>query len=171
MMVTLSSLSVGNNMNQSIGKQEVNKHEVPCVDIETEEESIWDDVYSIALDSFITVDEGLNSDMEYIAINSQTLSNASDEDIIKIKDYFIKYEVEIIDESFNILSEKGMVKKGNYIEGLLLEITDVNIISDNKVIIEGSKFRSGLGAVGVKSTVIKSNGEWQLKSADMTWIS
>jgi hypothetical protein len=109
--------------------------------------------------------------MEYIAINSQTLSNASDEDIIKIKDYFIKYEVEIIDESFNTLSEKGMVKKGNYIEGLLLEITDVNIISDNKVIIEGSKFRSGLGAVGVKSTVIKSNGEWQLESADMTWIS
>lgn len=136
-----------------------------------EEVSIYSDIYTIALDSYMPIDEGLNSDMQYIAINTQTLENATDEDIKRILDFFKKYKVDVIDESFESLKEKGMVKDGNYIEGVLLVIESINQVSENRVIIEGSKFRSGIGAIGVKSTIIKENGKWILDSAEMTWIS
>ncbi|GAA0182571.1 hypothetical protein SH2C18_49260 [Clostridium sediminicola] len=129
------------------------------------------DIYTIAMDSFIPLDDGLNGDMKYIAINTQTLTDASEADKKYILKYFEKYNVEVIDETFDTLKEKGMVKDGNYIEGILLSIDDINFISDNEVEIEGTKFRSGKGAIGVKSVIKNKNGEWELQKADMTWIS
>lgn len=39
-------------------------------------------------------DEGLNDNMKYIAIDTSTLTNASEDDIDKIMKYFEKYNVE-----------------------------------------------------------------------------
>lgn len=129
------------------------------------------DLYTIALDSFIPIDDGLNSDMKYIAIDTNTLTHASETDKKFILKYFEKYNLEIMDETFDSLKEKGLVKEGNYIEGLLLSIDEIKFVSNNTVEIEGSKFRSGLGAVGVKCVIKNEDGEWILKKADMTWIS
>lgn len=131
----------------------------------------YDEIYIIALESFISLDEGLNSEMEYIAINSETLIDATQSEIESVTDYFKKYQVDVINESYKTLDEKGMVNEGNFIDGILLEIEIVDLVSKNKIVVEGSKYRSGLGAVGVKCVLVKEDGKWILESADITWIS
>ena len=142
-----------------------------CSSDKGEESNFYSDTYILALDSFMQTNEELNSDMEYIAINTKTLKDATDEDIKKIFKFFEKYDVDVIDESFESLKEKGMVKEANYIEGVLLEVKTINKVSDDKLIIEGSKFRGGKAAVGIESTIIKKDNKWILDSAEMTWIS
>ncbi|ABN53770.1 MAG TPA: hypothetical protein DEF39_00680 [Hungateiclostridium thermocellum] len=117
------------------------------------------------------IDEGLNDDMKYIAIDTHTLENATNADKKTVLEYFKKYDVEIMDESFESLKEKGMVKDLNSLDGLLLRIEKVDKISDNEIIIECSKFRSGLGAVGVKCVLKKENNKWIIDSSQMSWIS
>jgi len=117
------------------------------------------------------IDEGLNDDMKYIAIDTHTLENATNADKKAVLEYFKKYDVEIMDESFESLKEKGMVKDLNSLDGLLLRIEKVDKISDNEIIIECSKFRSGLGAVGVKCVLKKENNKWIIDSSQMSWIS
>jgi len=39
------------------------------------------------------------------------------------------------------------------------------------MIIEGSKYRAGNGAVGTKVIVEYKNGKWQVTKAEATWIS
>lgn len=135
------------------------------------EETDYKKIYTLALDSLISIDEGLNSDMKYIAIDTDTLEGATQEDVKSIMAYFEQYGVEVIAQSFVTLREKGMVKEGNYIEGLLLRVDKIDKITKKKAVIEVSKFRSGLGAIGVRCKLIYSKGTWELKSADMMWIS
>lgn len=138
----------------------------------TKENSKLAKLYAAVLDSFIPIDNGLNGDMKYIAIDTNTLVDATKEDKEYILNYFKKYNVEVMDESFETLKEKGMVKECNYLEGLLLQIdVDKIKISNNKAVIEGSKFRSGIGAIGVRCEAVYKNGNWVIEKADMTWIS
>ena len=128
-------------------------------------------IYTEVLDSYMGKDPGLESGMKYIAIDLESLKNAEEKDKENILKYFAKYNLEVKGESFKTLKEKGMVKEGNYIEGLLLSVENVEFVSDSEVIIEGSKFRSGTGALGFKS-VVKYDGEkWVLKETKETWIS
>lgn len=151
-------------------EKEESSQQLKKTESSNKELSIYGDVYRIALEAMIPIDDALNSNMKYIAINTATLENATDEDVLKIMEYFKKYEVNVIDESFQSLKEKGMVKNGS-IDGILLKIERIEKISDDKVIVEGSKFRSGNGAIGVTSILVRSKGEWKLESAGITWIS
>ncbi|WP_315121662.1 hypothetical protein [uncultured Clostridium sp.] len=128
-------------------------------------------ICSQTLDSYMTIDSGLNDDIKYIAIDFDTLKGVEGEEKNLIIKYFEKYNLEVIDESFESLKEKGMVKEGNYIEGILLSIKSIEFTSDNRAVVKGSKFRSGKGAVGFKSTIKLSDGQWKLENTDMTWIS
>lgn len=129
------------------------------------------DIYTIAIDSFISLDSVLNDDMKYIAIDSKCLRNASPEDKKAIFKYFEKYKVPVIDESFDSLKSKGMVKDGNFIEGILLTVENIELKSDKEAIVDGSKFRSGTGAIGVKSILKLSNGKWTLEKSNISGIS
>lgn len=128
-------------------------------------------IYRLALEAVMPIDEGLNGDMTYIAINGETLVDATEEDITYILDYFTKYDLEVKNKSFKALKEDGLVKDGNYIEGILLGIDDVESKTDDKMVLHVSKFRSGLGAIGVKVTVIKNDESWEVESTEETWIS
>lgn len=138
---------------------------------ETAESSDLATIYSIALEAIMPVDDALNEDMTYIAINGGTLVDATDEDMQTILSYFNKYNVEVKNTSFKELEEEGLVQEGNYIEGILLEIDDVESKTDDKVVLNVSKFRSGLGAIGIKATIIKEKAGWKLESTEETWIS
>ncbi|MEW9096601.1 MAG: hypothetical protein AB2417_16090 [Clostridiaceae bacterium] len=128
-------------------------------------------IYSQVLDSYMTIDPGLNDDIKYIAIDFDTLEGVEEEEKNLIIKYFEKYNLEVINESFESLKEKDMVKEGNYIEGILLSIESIEFTANNQAVVEGSKFRSGKGAVGFKSTIKLSDGQWKLENTDMTWIS
>ena len=131
----------------------------------------YKDIYTLALESLMEEENGLNSDMKYLAINFKTLSNIDENDVSMIMKYFAKYDVEVLDESFNSLNDKGMVFESNYIEGVLLEVTNVEVINKKKFKVECSKFRSGKGAIGLECIIIFTGGSWKVEETKITWIS
>jgi len=129
------------------------------------------EIYSLALDSFMPLDKGLNHDMKFIAIDTSTLKEATGDDKKQVLDYFKKYGVEVLDASLEELKERGLFEeKKMALDGILLRIKSIDVKLD-MVTIEGSKYRSGTGAIDVISTLIYKAGKWQLKEAEMTWIS
>ncbi len=142
--------------------------------IETQEVSDIAKMYATALDALISIDEALNHEMEYIAIDTTTLENVTDKDIEDILSYFAnKYNVEVRADSVQGCYDKRLGNKEKlYLNGIVLEVEDENKkVLGSKITLNCSKYRSGLGVIGVEVKLEKSNDEWTLISADMTWIS
>lgn len=131
------------------------------------------EIYSVALDSIMEQDEALNSDMEYIAIDMSNFENADESDKEEILSYFKeKYRVEVMDATLEQLKEKGLYNSDTMgLDGVLLKIVKVDLKSNNEISFEGSKYRSGLGAVGVEGKVHYKDNKWESKEGKMTWIS
>lgn len=129
------------------------------------------EIYRIALDSFMPLDEALNHDMKYIAIDGDTLKNIDKDGKNSIMDYFKKYNVDVMDASLEDLKEKGLFNKGRGIDGILLSISEIKVESDDRVMVEGSKYRSPLGAIGVECVIVYKDDKWQLENSKITWIS
>ncbi|WP_066250559.1 peptide ABC transporter substrate-binding protein [Neobacillus drentensis] len=132
------------------------------------------EIYSVALDSIMEKDEALSSEMKFIAIDMSNfddgLSAKDKQDIITFfKD---KYKMDVMVATFDELKEKGFYDPENMsLTGVLLRIEKVDFKWNHNVFFEGSKYRSGLGAIGVEGTVHYKDGTWQIKESKETWIS
>lgn len=130
------------------------------------------DVYSVALDSFMPLDEGINGDMKFIAIEGNTLKYLQTDKRNNVLKNFEKYKVKVMDASLEELKKMGLFnEKQLYLEGILLSVEDITILSDKEIVVEGSKYRSGDGAIGVKCTLKYQNGNWEVDKAGITWKS
>ncbi len=130
-------------------------------------------IYSIALNSIMEKDEALSSNMEFIAIDMSNFNGLVETDKKEILNYFKdKYKIEVIDATFDELKAKGYYNPDTMaLEGVLLTIEKVDFKFNNNVFFEGSKYRSGLGAIGVEGTVDYKDGNWKIKESKVTWIS
>ncbi len=132
------------------------------------------EIYSVALDSIMEKDEALSSEMKFIAID---MSNFDDGLSAKDKEAIItffkdKYKVDVMEATFDELKEKGFYDPEKMsLTGVLLRIEKMDFKWNHNVFFEGSKFRSGLGAIGVEGTVHYKDGTWQMKESKETWIS
>jgi hypothetical protein len=54
------------------------------------------------------------------------------------------------------------------LDGVLLRIEKMDFKLNNNVFYEGSKYRSGLGAIGVEGTVRYKDSNWQMKELKET---
>jgi len=130
------------------------------------------EIYSVGLNSFMQLDKGLNGDIEFIAIDTETLFDATQEDKEKVLNSFKKHGVPVMDASMDVLKEKGLFDEETLsLKGLLLKVEQVDTTISGKVVIEGSKFRSGNGAIGVKTVLEQKEGKWQIKESEIKWIS
>lgn len=131
------------------------------------------EIYSVALDSIIKQDEALSSDMKYIAIDMSNFKNVNENDKKEILDYFKeKYKVEVMDATFEQLQQKGLFNPDTMtLDGVLLRIKKVEFKINNNIFFEGSKYRSGDGAIGVEVTVHYKENQWKSKEVQTTWIS
>lgn len=131
------------------------------------------EIYSVALDSIMEQDEALSSDMRYIAIDTSNFEEVDESDKEEILSYFNKkYKVDVMDATLEQLKEKGLYNHDTLsLDGVLLRIEKVDFKFNNNIFFEGSKYRSGLGAVGVEVTVHYKDNKWKSKKAKMTWIS
>ena len=127
--------------------------------------------YALAIDSIIGVDPALNHDMTYIAVNFDNMENMTEAIQDSIEIYLSKYQVPIINESYATLVEKNMLIDDDFIKGILIDFDSIVYVSDDELIIEASKFKSGLGAVGVEIILKKVDDVWSVISAKITWIS
>lgn len=132
-----------------------------------------EEIYSVALDSIMEQDGALSSDMEYIAIDMSNFEEVDESGKEEILSYFKnKYNVDAIDSTFEQLEEKGLYDPDTMsLDGVLLNIERIDFKFNNKVFFEGSKYRSGSGAVGVEGTVHYKENKWKSKEAKMTWVS
>ena len=130
------------------------------------------EIYTVALDSIMEEDQGLNHDMAFIAIDMS--NNDIDESSKKnILNYFEEtYKVEVMDATFEQLKEMGLYNPDTTaLDGVLLEVTKVEFKSNNTVLLEVSKFRSGLGAIGVEVKAHYKDNKWQTEEVNLKWIS
>lgn len=131
------------------------------------------EIYSIALDSIMEQDEALSSDMKYIAIDMSNFDRVDESDKEVILSYFKeKYKVEVMDATLEQLKDKGLYNPDTLVlDGVLLRIEKVEYKVNNNIFFEGSKYRSGDGAVGVEVIVHYKDNNWKVKEVKMTWIS
>lgn len=130
------------------------------------------EIYILALDSMMPIDEGLNGEMKYISIDGTKLEYITENEKAEILTYFNKkYNIKTMDASFEKLKEMGMVKDINSIEGILLTLSKVEVVDKKNVTINGYKFKSGIGSVGVMSKITNKDGKWKVESSRSTWIS
>lgn len=128
--------------------------------------------YIAALEALIEEDEGLNGGMKFIAINTKTIPNIDESDKKIILDYFKKYNVKVMDADFETLKDMGLYDENTMsLEGILLSFEEVDKKIGNKIVIEGEKYRSGLGAIGLEITVKYKDGKWEVIKSKMSWIS
>ena len=130
------------------------------------------EIYTVALNSIMEEDQGLNRDMAFIAIDmsNNDIDESSKENILN---YFEEtYKVEVMDATFEQLKEMGLYNPDTTaLDGVLLEITKVEFQSNNTILLEVSKFRSGLGAIGVEVKVHYKENKWQTVEVNLKWIS
>lgn len=129
------------------------------------------ELYSLALDAYMPIDEGLNGGIEYIAIDMSNFEDIDETDKEQILKYFDKYNVEVMEATYEQLKDKELYDPQTLVlNGVLLRVEKIEI-SKKQVVIEGSKYRAGDGAIGTKVIVEYKNGKWQVTKADSTWIS
>ncbi|MGE7625044.1 peptide ABC transporter substrate-binding protein [Viridibacillus sp. NPDC096237] len=131
------------------------------------------ELYSIALNAIMEKDESLNEDMEFIAIDMSNFDEVNEKQKKSILDFFEeKYKVPVMDATFDELKEKGYYNQDTMVlDGVLLTVQTVYFNVKNNVFFNGSKYRSGKGAIGVESTVHYKDGNWRIKESKETWVS
>ncbi len=139
--------------------------------IPTPEPTAYAQAYIDVFASYFDIDPGLHEGMTYLAIDMDTLKNATDVDKEAIAEHFAKeLSLEVMDASMQDLQEQGLVKEGSTIEGILLYVESVEETATT-LTVEGVKYRSGLGANFNKSVLDKKDGEWVLRETEMVAIS
>lgn len=89
-------------------------------------------IYSLAFDSAMDLDTGLNYGMKYIAIDTNFLKGMTPKDKRRIINYFEnKYKVDVFESNYDELNKKGLVNEDKSIDGILLLIEDTKIIFSN----------------------------------------
>ncbi|MGG6313746.1 hypothetical protein [Paenibacillus macerans] len=128
-------------------------------------------LYAIAFEAMMKLDEALNDEMKYIAVDLSEMSQLTETDKTYIIEYLQSFDTEIRIRTMEELMEEEELQANNLIlKGVLLRIAKVEI-GESTALIEGSKYRSGSGAIGAKIALKLENGAWKLADSEMTWIS
>ena len=129
------------------------------------------ELYRLAFEAMFSMDEALHSDIKYIALDLSDLQQLTDADRRHILASFAFQEAEVRDTTMEELKkEEPEFKETPMLQGVLLKIEKVELGEDSAVI-EGSKYRSGTGAIGAKITLELKDGAWSVAKSEMTWIS
>lgn len=127
--------------------------------------------FCLALDAIMPLDDALNFNMDYIAIDMGDVPGLDEAGKKQVLQFFEKYKVKTIEASLEQLREKGVYNRENRsLDGLLLRINKITL-SDDKVVLDCSKYRGDGGAIGVKVMVEWINSQWEVTNSVLTWIS
>ncbi|HSP21194.1 MAG TPA: peptide ABC transporter substrate-binding protein [Planococcus sp. (in: firmicutes)] len=132
-----------------------------------------DGAYSLALKLMIETDPGLNKSMDYIAVDMATFTQLTDEDKENILSSLeTKYGVDAMDASFEELKAQGLYEEETgSLAGILLTIEEMEYHFNGSVTFTGGKLKSGVGAVGVESTLKFDGTRWKIQESKQTWVS
>ncbi|MDF2484985.1 MAG: hypothetical protein K0R46_1153 [Herbinix sp.] len=133
------------------------------------------DGYFALIDDIYQEDDGLNSDIDTIALDTSEWINLTDIEkemlFAKVKE---AYGFEVLEGTYDELAEQGLIDKENlsFPKGVLIKISEMTY-DENKEVINCSisKWRSGLGAIGADDVSAElKDGTWKI-TKEGNWIS
>lgn len=140
------------------------------------------------LENIIQTDEALNYEMEYIAIDFDSILNAKgeidDKSLENYKKYFSlseseietiieeckKYHTNVVNKSMDDLEKEGLFYEEfpTGIDGICIYVRDIENVTENSIEIILGKYRSGLAAVWPEYKAIYEDGEWTIEVISMS---
>ena len=131
--------------------------------------------YLAIIDDSFQEDNALNSEISMIALDTTEWVGLTDiEKEIIFNKMNEKYDLDIIEGTFDELVEEGLIDKDNLLfpDGILITISNIKYNNDaDKITYAIKKWRSGNGAIGADDVTAEFNGtEWKIIKNDM-WIS
>lgn len=142
--------------------------------ISVKDHNILMDGYLAIIDDIYQEDKGLNSDIEMIALDTSEwtgLDDAQKEAVFsELKN---RYEVDIVEGTFDTLSEQGLIDKDNlyFPKGILITVSISFDEKKQKLAYSIEKWRSGLGAIGTDDGSAEyDKGEWKITKKNV-WKS
>jgi len=133
----------------------------------------WGAFYIQTLHSYMFQDTALSENIDYMAIDLSSLEYASAEDRENVADFFSSAYVPVIDADIERLKEEGLFDESTLSlpNGVLLQVQSVSR-SGEEIVIQGMKYRSGLGANGFETKwTANADGSWTMHETVMIWIS
>ena len=128
-------------------------------------------LYAMTFEAMMKLDEALNHEMDYIAVDLSEMTQLTEDDKTYIINHLQSFGTEIRDRTLEqLIEEENPDQNSPTLKGVLLRVDKVEITEDSARI-EGSKFRSGTGAVGARITLKLEQGTWKLADSEMIWIS
>ena len=140
------------------------------------------------LDDIIQIDDALNYEMEYIAIDFDSIMNPEGEidkeSLENYKKYFLlseseietiieeckKYHTNVVNKSMDDLEKEGLFYEEfpTGIDGICIYVRDIENVTENSIEIILGKYRSGLAAVWPEYKAIYEDGEWTIEVISMS---
>ena len=136
-------------------------------------EENYAEIFSLALDTIFKQNENLNDNIEYIAIDMSNMDDLSAGDKEEILHFFHnKYEIDTIAATLKELKEQGLYSpETGALHGILLILDEVDITSNDTIQLIGSKYRSGIGGVGVEIRINYQGNDWRVIDNQVIWNS
>ena len=140
-------------------------------------------MYLNLLDDIMKTDSGLNGNSEFISIDVESFDkeymdpeikgttrvfdiNEEDEQIIL--EYMKKYHNNIKSDNFEELKVQGEFDEKNLVlDGILIYVSNIEIVSEDNFLISMVKYRSGLGAIFPEYSVKYVDGNWEIEVVSM----
>lgn len=127
--------------------------------------------YTMVIDKLYNEDMALNHDIKYIAIDTSLINNLSEVQKSQLLKEVEKYGYIVLDMTFEELEKQGYVEDLYFKEGILFKLED-KPMSGNSILMNVSKWRSGLGAIGYNDLKVEyKNGNWKVTKTGSAWIS
>lgn len=127
--------------------------------------------YTTVIGKLYNEDMALNHDIKYIAVDTSLINNLSEEQKSELLKEIEKYGYIVLDMTFDKLEEQGYIEELYFKEGILFNIED-KPMSGNAILMNVSKWRSGLGAIGYNDLKVEyKNGNWKITKTGSAWIS
>lgn len=140
-------------------------------------------MYLNLLDDIMEKDSALNNDAEFISVDVGSLDkeymdpeikgttrvfDISEEDEQIILDYMKKYHDNIKSNNFDELKAQGEFdEKHLVLDGVLIYVSNIEIVSEDNFLISMVKYRSGLGAIFPEYSVKYVDGNWEIDVVSM----
>lgn len=129
------------------------------------------EAYTVVIDKLYNEDMALNADIKYIAVDTSSIVNLSNEKKERLLKEVGKYGLNVLDMTFDELEKEGYIKDLYFEQGILFKIEDKEM-NNNSIMMDVSKWRSGTGAVGYENLKTKyKDGNWEITDTGSAWIS
>ena len=126
--------------------------------------------YAVVLEALYRQDTGLNGGT-YLALDLSQVQLAETAPLVaQVRAFCASHGYTLMLDTFEGLQSKGYIKDLSFADGFLVGFVDVSLTEDT-LVTQAQKWRSGLGAIGGKYTVAKRDGMWSITSVTGQWIS